>query len=158
MTIDEAALAVAGPSASGDEVAELKNNIARLKDAGVRDAGGDAAKLIVNMHTFQIPNPTPLDGTATVRILIAEDAIQDSYQVDGPREMQPVVASLSKLKMPGVIPQASLGQLVRQAALNCKVTAQTCELVVGERAVQQAATPHSAAPPGQSQDAARPAP
>ena len=158
LTIDEAALAVAGPSASGDEVAELKNNIARLKDAGVRDAGGDAAKLIVNMHTFQIPNPTPLDGTATVRILIAEDAIQDSYQVDGPREMQPVVASLSKLKMPGVILQASLGQLVRQAAVNCKVTAQTCELVVGERAVQQAATPHSAAPPGQSQDAERPAP
>jgi predicted Zn-dependent protease/transglutaminase-like putative cysteine protease len=130
LKIDELALASEGPVAKAEESVEVKRNLERLRRAGVTSPVRDASQALQQMRTFHVGKPVGEAGSATFKLAIADDRIDESDLVNGPPELRAFSAKLNQLKVPGALPAGSKAHLFRDGILYCSSGTSACEFVL----------------------------
>jgi tetratricopeptide (TPR) repeat protein len=124
-TMNELALACDGSANNPAESAKVMRNLERLRQAGAETAPQTQA----TMRAFHIPKPAGVRGSATFRVSIKGQSIEQSDLVDGTPELRALSSELNGLKMTGVLPPGSGARLFHDGVLDCSSSAPTCDFL-----------------------------
>jgi tetratricopeptide (TPR) repeat protein len=142
LAMNQVALVAADASGDVDNVAAVRRNIERLRQAGVTTSLGDPHQALEAIHTFSIANSGALEGSAAFKISIAGDHIEQAILVEGPAGFETLIPQLSKVNLPGAVPPDSKARLFRGGDLYCASTTSPCELRLIPRVNPAAARPY----------------
>ena len=139
LKINELALASAG-STDIEEKAEVKQDVDRLRHAGVSASAHDATEALQQMRTFHISKPAATAGSATFRVAIVEDRVEENDFVRGTAGMEKLGAKLNQIRVPNASPTGSKAHLFHDGILYCSSGTTTCEFVLVPHDFSQQAT------------------
>lgn len=128
--IDGLAEKVEHPNKEAAEWKSMQDRDKRLKDSGVKPASGTAyVPDLQAMRTHKLDHKEPLDGGATVRVLIAGAGIEAVTVVGGKNDLNPVAQRAVGMKLDGIVPPGSPAHVLRDAVLYCGKGQATCDFV-----------------------------
>jgi predicted Zn-dependent protease/transglutaminase-like putative cysteine protease len=106
----------------------IKDNLARLKTAGIKPAAG-GVQALQDLRTYKVLKPKDVSGWGTFRLEVTTAGVIESQQMTGSDQIAGIKPALAQMKFAGLVPAESKAHLLLSAVISCG-SGKECQVVL----------------------------